>query len=154
MAIQLAEDLVPAARFKNQQAAILRRLRESGRTIVITQRGVAAAQRVARPRMIECLTIDALEIVGNVTALAGRSEPVAVRIVVAGRAFRERQRFVPRQRATILPVALFARHVGMFSIQRENGGGVVEMRRGFPLGQPVALPAVVTQRSLVCVCVA
>jgi prevent-host-death family protein len=43
MNIQLAEDLVPAARFKNQQAAILRRLRESGRTIVITQRGVAAA---------------------------------------------------------------------------------------------------------------
>ena len=43
MTIQLADDLVPAARFKNQQAAILRRLRESGRTIVITQRGVAAA---------------------------------------------------------------------------------------------------------------
>ena len=43
MTIQLAEDLVPAAHFKNRQAAILRRLRETGRAIVITQHGVAAA---------------------------------------------------------------------------------------------------------------
>lgn len=53
--IQLAEDLVPAARFKNQQAAMLRRLRETGRAMVITQHGVAAAV-VVTPEEYDRLT--------------------------------------------------------------------------------------------------
>jgi prevent-host-death family protein len=55
MAIQLAEDLVPAARFKNEQAAMLRRLRETGRALVITQHGVAAAV-VVTPEEYDRLT--------------------------------------------------------------------------------------------------
>lgn len=55
MTIQLAEDLVPAARFKNQQAAMLRRLRETGRAMVITQHGIAAAV-VVTPEEYDRLT--------------------------------------------------------------------------------------------------
>jgi prevent-host-death family protein len=66
MTIQLAEDLVPAARFKNEQAAMLRRLRETGRALVITQHGVAAAVVVTpeeydrlteRVQFIEAITV-------------------------------------------------------------------------------------------------
>lgn len=43
MTIQVSEDIVPAALFKRQQAAMLRRLRDSPRPLIITQHGQAAA---------------------------------------------------------------------------------------------------------------
>ncbi len=43
MAFQVSEDIVPAAVFKRQQSAMLRRIRESPRPLVITQYGRAAA---------------------------------------------------------------------------------------------------------------
>ncbi len=41
--IQVSEDIVPAVKFKRQQSAMLRRLRETGRPLVITQHGTPAA---------------------------------------------------------------------------------------------------------------
>ena len=43
MTFQVSEDIVPAAVFKRQQAAMLRRLRNSRRPLIITQHGQAAA---------------------------------------------------------------------------------------------------------------
>lgn len=43
MTIHVSADIIPAATFKRQQAAMLRRLRESTRPLVITQHGQAAA---------------------------------------------------------------------------------------------------------------
>ena len=43
MAFQVSEDIVPAAVFKRQQSAMLRRIRESRRPLVITQYVQAAA---------------------------------------------------------------------------------------------------------------
>lgn len=43
MTIHVSEDIVPAALFKRQQAAMLRRLRDSPRPLIITQHGQAAA---------------------------------------------------------------------------------------------------------------
>jgi antitoxin YefM len=55
MTIQVSEDIVPAAVFKRQQSAILRRLRDSRRPVIITQHGQAAAV-VLSPREYDRLT--------------------------------------------------------------------------------------------------
>ena len=43
MMIRVSEDIVPAAKFKRQQSAMLRRLRETRRPLIITQHGTPAA---------------------------------------------------------------------------------------------------------------
>lgn len=43
MTLHISEDIIPAAQFKRQQSAMLRRLRESPRPLIITQHGQAAA---------------------------------------------------------------------------------------------------------------
>lgn len=89
--IQVAEDIVPIARFKARISEVVRRLRSGGRPIIVTQNGEAAAVMVSASEFDALLerayVVDAIR--------AGLDDADAGRVISdaqLGRALRKRRR--------------------------------------------------------------
>ncbi len=113
-----------------------------------SQPGMGAAQREARPIMVEAGERDPLPALGSVTAAAGGAEPSGVGVAMAVRALAECEAAEASHAVLPYPMTAFAGHRRVRTGQWEAGLGVVEAGRA-PRFLPMAARASRSELTLV-----